>query len=189
MKKCLFVLVIIALTGCAGTGDVIRFSGMARDYQEPKEGNVAYLHLETEKKTDGFGLEPYPHTAIIYERCTTKEDGGVKFGYLGDLKISRKSKHGNPASLKVKSGKPIFLAFGLMHPVNNYYCTSKYIFTPEHNNSYSFVSSITWSECPTKASIIVDKNKVLPIKGIEVYDKAKDEELIQLGVNLSRAPC
>jgi hypothetical protein len=170
-------------------GDGARFSGPTRDYQEPGNGPLAILHLETEKKTDGFGLEPYPHTAIIYEQCSTGKDEKVKFGYLGDLKISVKSERGNPALVKVSSGKPIFLAFGLINPINQYECTSKYIFTPEKDKTYSFINSLGWSECASKTGILSDVANDSPIENIKTLDKAKKEELLQAGVNMSREPC
>ncbi|OUS10216.1 hypothetical protein A9Q90_01940 [Gammaproteobacteria bacterium 54_18_T64] len=189
MKLFIIVLIQIGLVGCASTGNMASFSGAKTDYQWPAEGDVAYLQLETAKKTDGFGLEPHPHTAIIYDMCESQEEGESKFGYVGDLKISRKSKYGNPAIVKVKSGTPMFLAFGLINHINGYECTTKHIFTPEKDITYTFVNSVSWSACPTKTSAVLKDSTAVPIKGIENYDSATEEQLMQLGVNLSRVPC
>lgn len=183
MRVFIIILTVISIIGCASTENGATFSGQSSKYQEPKGDSIAYLHLETEQKTDGFGLEPHPHTAIIYEQCTSEE-----FGYLGEIKISTNSPLGNPATVKVKSGKPIFLAFGLIHPVNGYECTSKHIFTPETGKKYSFINSLNWSECPTKARVI-SGNNILPIQNIKTLDNAKISELQQKGINMNRESC
>ncbi|MBA6358089.1 MULTISPECIES: hypothetical protein [unclassified Colwellia] len=188
MRVFIPILACLGIVGCASTENGVRFSGQSSEYQEPKNGSVAYLHLETEKKTDGFGFEPYPHTAIIYELCSPKT-GQVKFGYLGDLKVSKNSDLGNPATVKVNSGKPIFLAFGLINPLNGYECTSKQIFTPEDGKSYSFINSVNWSECPTKTAVISIENDISPIKNIKILDKAKIAELRENGISVSREAC
>lgn len=170
-------------------GGGARFSGPTQDYQEPSNGPFAILHLETEKKTDGFGLAPYPHTAIIFEQCPQENVGGAKFGYLGELQISVKSDRGNPALVKVSSGNPIFIAFGLINPINQYECITKHIFTPEEGKTYSFVNSIGWSECFSKTSILSNEGNSSPIENIKTLDKATKEELLESGVNVSREPC
>ena len=189
MRVFIIILTCIGIVGCASTEKGATFSGQSSKYQEPKGDSIAYLHLETEQKTDGFGFEPHPHTAIIYELCSPEKAGQVKFGYLGDIKISTNSPLGNPATVKVKSGKPIFLAFGLIHPVNGYECTSKHIFTPENGEKYSFINSLNWSECPTKTGVISVNNSISPIKNIKTLDKAKIAELGKKGINMNRELC
>lgn len=189
MRVFIIILTCIALVACASTEKGATFSGQSSKYQEPKNRSIAYLHLETEKKTDGFGLPPHPHTAIIYEQCSPEKIGQVKFGYLGDIKISKNSPSGNPGIIKVKSGKPIFLAFGLIHPINGYECTSKHIFTPESGKKYSFISSLSWSKCSTKTGVFSVNNSISPIMNITTLDKAKIAELGQKGIKMNRELC
>ncbi len=189
MRVLSFSLACLLLAGCSMIGDGVRFSGPALDYLAPHNGPHAILHLETEKKTDGFGLAPYPYTAIIYELCSPEKGKGDKFGYLGEVKVSVESEWGNPALVKVGSGKPIFIAFGLINPINQYECTTKHIFTPEEGKTYSFVSSTGWSECSSKTSVISGEARSLPIENIKTLDKATKEELLESGVNVSREPC
>jgi len=188
MKNFILIIFCFFTVGCASTEKGASFSGASFEYIEPIGSDIAYLHLETEEKTDGFGLAPYPHTAIIYEQCSHEEQNST-YGYAGDIKISTELKLGNPATVKVTSGRPIFLAFGLIHPVNGYECTSKYIFIPESGKTYSFINSVSWSECPTKVGVISNGNRVLPIKGLQVLDKATNIELENKGVNVGRKKC
>ncbi|MCZ4251196.1 hypothetical protein [Pseudoalteromonas shioyasakiensis] len=188
MKKFILSTFFIITVGCASTEQGASFSGASFEYIEPIGSDIAYLQLETEEKTDGFGLAPYPHTAIIYELCS-REGENSTFGYAGDIKVSTELKLGNPATVKVASGKPIFVAFGLIHPVNGYEYTSKYIFTPERGKTYSMVNSVSWSECPTKVGVISNGNQVLPINGLQVLDKATNLQLENKGVNVIRKKC
>ncbi|RZF83985.1 hypothetical protein EXT46_04690 [Pseudoalteromonas sp. CO325X] len=188
MRNFILFIFCVAITGCASTDNGVSFSGGSYEYIEPTGPNIAYLHLETEQKTDGFGFAPYPHTAIIYEQCTG-EGEDISFGYVGDVKVSTELKLGNPATVKVKSNKPIFLAFGLIHPVNGYECTSKYIFTPESDKTYSFINSVSWSACPTKTGVILNQDQTEPIEGLQTLDKATHMQLTLKGVNTNRTRC
>ena len=188
MKTYISALCCIGLIGCASTENNITFSGQPNKYQEPKDGPVAYLSLETTKKTDGFGFQPHPHTAIIYERCQQKDSGKTTFGYVGDLQISTALPLGNPATIKVKADNPIFLAFGLIHPVNGYKCMSKHLFTPENGKTYTFTNSTSWSACPTEAGVI-SQDGITPINNMEILDNAAVSELLEKGININREPC
>jgi len=188
MRKFILYLVCFTVLGCASTDNRVRFSGPSSEYIEPKGNEISYLHLETEKKTDGFGLPPYPHTALVYELCSNEENKQT-FGYVGDIKIATRLKYGNPAIVKVNSGQPIFLAFGLIHSMNGYECTSKYIFTPENSKTYSFINSVNWSECPTKTGVISSKKKIIPIQNLQTLNKATISELQQKGININRERC
>lgn len=188
MRKYIVALYCLSVIGCASTDSNVIFSGQSSEYQEPKNGQVAYLHLETANKTDGFGFEPHPHTAIIYEKCPQNGTGMAEFGYAGDLQISTASRFGNPAIIKVKAGNPIFLAFGLIHPVNGYKCMSKHLFTPESGKTYSFINSTSWSSCPTETGV-VSQDGIIPIENIESLDNVEIADLKDKGINVNREPC